>query len=439
MESGQRKVVVVGAGIAGLTAAFHLQQRGFNVVVLEKEAAPGGRMRQVELGGLRVNTGARLLYTFYTPLMELIRQLGLEEEIVYLGHTRMRCNDRGGDYPIAFTPGLGPLFNSSLKLSTRLRLIRLLPDLLRARFATDPNDMSSCAYADHGTMAEYFTARVGRDFVDKIVDPLFRGARSWNAEDVSPAFFLTSTAHMFGHRAFTFRRGIGYINEVLASQLDIRYHTEVLGIERERDGPGATVSWLEEGAERELYADIVVCATEGVRARHLVANQSLPEQSFLADVRYNALGVVYHVLKNSPAHGINFYTRDHPSALAILETVPERDNNKPHLFCELSPEAVEQASREGLQGELGQLVRRDVAQLYPGLERELDHTVSQWIEPMLPVFYPGYIASLRRFAEHQRGARQAIYYCGDYMAQALVGGACGSGRDIARLIGEHYR
>ena len=39
-----RRIVVIGAGIAGLAAAFRLQQAGANVLVLEAADRPGGRM-----------------------------------------------------------------------------------------------------------------------------------------------------------------------------------------------------------------------------------------------------------------------------------------------------------------------------------------------------------------------------------------------------------
>ena len=39
-----RRIVVIGAGIAGLAAAFRLQQAGANVLVLEATDPPGGRM-----------------------------------------------------------------------------------------------------------------------------------------------------------------------------------------------------------------------------------------------------------------------------------------------------------------------------------------------------------------------------------------------------------
>ena len=57
----RRSVLVIGAGIGGLTAAIHLQQRGLDVTVLEQHAMPGGRCGRWEHDGHRFDTGPTLL------------------------------------------------------------------------------------------------------------------------------------------------------------------------------------------------------------------------------------------------------------------------------------------------------------------------------------------------------------------------------------------
>jgi phytoene desaturase len=55
------RVVVVGAGLAGLAAALHLAGRGREVTVVEREAWPGGRAGRLDVGGYRLDTGPTVL------------------------------------------------------------------------------------------------------------------------------------------------------------------------------------------------------------------------------------------------------------------------------------------------------------------------------------------------------------------------------------------
>ncbi len=56
-----RRVVIVGAGIGGLSAAALLSARGLRVTVVEAADRPGGKMREVEAGGLPIDAGPTVL------------------------------------------------------------------------------------------------------------------------------------------------------------------------------------------------------------------------------------------------------------------------------------------------------------------------------------------------------------------------------------------
>ena len=58
----------------------------------------------------------------------------------------------------------------------------------------------------------------------------------------------------------------------------------------------------------------------------------------------------------------------------------------------------------------------------------------QRIENMLPLFYPGYLKELNAFKQYQASGKKQIYYAGDYMSHALLGGACRSGEEVAQAI-----
>ena len=56
-----KKVIVVGAGVAGLCSAIRLQHKGFDVTILEKENIPGGRMHLIEEDGFKFDVGPTIV------------------------------------------------------------------------------------------------------------------------------------------------------------------------------------------------------------------------------------------------------------------------------------------------------------------------------------------------------------------------------------------
>ncbi len=61
LKGPNTRVIVVGAGLAGLTAALHLAGRGREVTVIERETWPGGRAGRVDIHGYQLDTGPTVL------------------------------------------------------------------------------------------------------------------------------------------------------------------------------------------------------------------------------------------------------------------------------------------------------------------------------------------------------------------------------------------
>jgi monoamine oxidase len=72
-----QRVIVVGAGFAGLAAAHRLAAAGIAVTVLERSGRVGGRVRSDRLGSSQIEMGAEFVTSGYTVLPELVSQLGL--------------------------------------------------------------------------------------------------------------------------------------------------------------------------------------------------------------------------------------------------------------------------------------------------------------------------------------------------------------------------
>ena len=82
-----RRVVIIGGGITGLAAAFYLQRElaqrsGVEVVVLEADARPGGKLRTLHHAGFVVETGPDSFLTGKPAALALCHDLELDNELI---------------------------------------------------------------------------------------------------------------------------------------------------------------------------------------------------------------------------------------------------------------------------------------------------------------------------------------------------------------------
>ena len=73
-----RRVVVVGAGLAGLACAIRLQQEGLEVSVLEASDGVGGRVRTDLVEGFRLDRGFQVLLTAYPETRRMLDAAALD-------------------------------------------------------------------------------------------------------------------------------------------------------------------------------------------------------------------------------------------------------------------------------------------------------------------------------------------------------------------------
>jgi protoporphyrinogen oxidase len=93
-------VVIVGAGPAGLTAAYLLAKDGVRVTVLEADTTVGGIARTVEYRGYRFDIGGHRFFTKYPPVEKMWHEVLGNEMILVPRLSRIYYNSRFFDYPL---------------------------------------------------------------------------------------------------------------------------------------------------------------------------------------------------------------------------------------------------------------------------------------------------------------------------------------------------
>ncbi|MCI6161386.1 MAG: protoporphyrinogen oxidase [Prevotellaceae bacterium] len=166
MTNGQEErtadVVVIGAGLTGLTAAFHLKRKGCNVLVLEKENRIGGQIQTHRTGEFVMESGPNTGVVSCPEVAELFQLLEQDCDMEYARESSKRRLIWKGhtfrDLPSGLVSGLRtPLFTWRDKL-------RLLGEPFRAK-GTHANE----------TVGELTVRRLGRSYLDYAVDPFLSG------------------------------------------------------------------------------------------------------------------------------------------------------------------------------------------------------------------------------------------------------------------------
>ena len=78
-----KKVIVLGAGISGLTTAYLLHKDGYDVTVLEKNDKVGGSIETVIENGLLFDRGPNSALETTPLIAQLVEELNLTEQFVY--------------------------------------------------------------------------------------------------------------------------------------------------------------------------------------------------------------------------------------------------------------------------------------------------------------------------------------------------------------------
>ncbi len=179
-QYGTRPVIaIVGAGIAGLAAAFLLRDEPAQVIVLDGAARPGGKLAVAEVAGCPVDVGAEALLTRRPEGTGLIEAAGLGGELVPAGTTAARIWSRGEMRPLPARQFMGvPADTAGLAQAGLLSAAGL------ARARQEP-DLPSTHRDGDVPVASYVAARFGQEVVDRLVNPLLGGVYAGRSEELS--------------------------------------------------------------------------------------------------------------------------------------------------------------------------------------------------------------------------------------------------------------
>lgn len=247
----QHDIVVIGAGLTGLSVAFHLKKMGCDVIVLEKESRIGGQIRTYTEEGFTFESGPNTGVISFPEVAELFQSLSDKCQLEIARDSSKRRliwkDKRFHALPSSLMGGITtPLFRLSDKF-------RILGEPWRKQ-GTDPDESV-------GALAQ---RRLGRSFYEYAVDPFVSGVyagdpmklttryalpKLYNLEATYGSFIRGSIAKakekkserdkLATKKVFSAVGGLQQMVDAMSQELDITTGATHVTVEPQEDG-----SWL---------------------------------------------------------------------------------------------------------------------------------------------------------------------------------------------------
>lgn len=363
------QVIVVGAGLSGLTAALRLQQAGFSVRVLEAGSRPGGRCATLRRDGFIIDTGPEIVAGSYTHYLRLVHDAGLDAAIVpsstVVGSVRggrLIDTDTTRTIAMAFTPLLS--WGGKLRLLKGFRAAWPLVKNL------DAYSMADFPQHDRPEVTADQRARelFGDEVTDFLIDPLVRMIGGAVPTRISELLMLGGL-NSWSASLCNLRGGLDTLPAAVARKLQVSYDTRVASIE---ESPGG-VTLHTSGAKgtQTLSADrcVVACQLdEAARLSPAIAAYAQPFLDRLSFAKLIDIKLAYSTRARSRAFACQVPSAENRRLLMYALThnkAPDRAPAGHSLFtCYLDDGVFEEMAPQSDEALIA-CVREQIEKLHP--------------------------------------------------------------------------
>ncbi|NNN32995.1 protoporphyrinogen oxidase [Streptomyces sp. S3(2020)] len=428
-------VVVIGAGIAGLAAAHRLIQRGARVTVLEASGRVGGKLLPGEIAGARVDLGAESMLARRPEAIALAREVGLDSRLQPPATATASIWTRGALRPMPKGHVMGVP-------GTAAALSGVLSDEGLARIERDA-DLPRTEVGDDVAVGAYVAERLGREVVDRLIEPLLGGVYAGDAYRISmrsavPQLFQVARTHtsltegvreiqakaaanqQTGPVFMGIEGGVGSLPLAVAESVrarggEILTDTPVTELRRE-GGEG----WRVVAGDRVLHADSVVVAVPAPAAARLLRTEAPEAATDLAAIEYASMALItlaYRRADTALPAGSGFLVPPVDGRTIKASTFASQ---KWGWIADRNPDVVVLRTSVGRYGETAILEREDTELVdvsrhdlkeATGLDaRPLETRVTRWTDG-LPQYPVGHHTRVARVREHI-GKLPGLAVCG---------------------------
>lgn len=415
-----KKIVVVGAGLAGLTAAYRLRQYGYDITVLEAAKQVGGRAQTTERNGYVINTAAGAISEAYVSYRALVKELGAQD-IIEPANPEMGTVRDGVIHHISsaniLSSGLG---SKLISWRSKLTLVKLLIDVWRAKRKGMLNfaDIDRAAQLDFETASDYAKRRLNSELDDYICDPLTRTIVLTDSTKISKVELFSGFANISSVTLYGIRGGVNRVPRLIAEHLKVKTECPVSMVE-ETDG-GVKVQW--QAGDNTHIEDFDACVFAcTLPAAVALSPKNKPLQSLANKLKYSqAITVAVGVTKATmtKASVVQVPSKESPDVCLFLlgHNIIKSSVPVGHGLLVVYWEAdASSALMDATDEEIEQRTLAVVARLFPEVIECVDMVHISRLPVAAPLTRVGTYESMRAFNQ-AASTESHIQYCGDYMS-----------------------
>ncbi|MFD2573608.1 protoporphyrinogen/coproporphyrinogen oxidase [Spirosoma soli] len=417
-------VIIVGAGMAGLTCAVYLKQVGIDALLIEAADHVGGRVRTDVVDGFRLDRGFQILLTAYPEAQRLLNYSALELKPFRSGALIRSNND--------WVTFLNPFQEPSSAFQTLTSPIGTLGDKLRIAGLIRQTQSQSIGelFQQPATTTLEFLHQFGftPQIIDQFFRPFFGGVFLEDALVTSSNFLEFCFRMFFLDDVAVPAQGIGAIPDQLAARLSndqIRLKSVVKHI----DGNQVILDTGE-----ALTANSLVLAVDAAQAARLLGRPAPIAQSFnhttctyfatpagaeLVPTGKKRL-LMLNPQRSSAVHNLAIMTDVAPSYVLT------DGRHEPQTLISVSTQGLETVNEASLTDR----IKQELTNWFGNEVHKWQHLRTYHIPQALPSYGPG--------STHQPlQLSPTLYQCGDQTAYPSLNAAMQTGREVAQLIISH--
>ncbi|MEM1422398.1 MAG: NAD(P)/FAD-dependent oxidoreductase [Planctomycetota bacterium] len=409
-------IAIVGAGMAGLTAALTCAHAGISCTLLEAHNAPGGRVRTDQADGFLIDRGFQVFLTAYPEAARLLDYDALDLR-PFIPGADVFANGR---FHRISDPRRRPL-DGLRALTGPLIQLRDIPALLKLAARWTPERLDLASVPDITAEEALRRAGLSPRAIDSFFRPFFGGV-FFDRDLHTSARMLAFCFGMFASGAATVPgRGMQRIPEHLASQLP----AGVLHTNRPVDA-------IEDGALRLAAGDRVTCRAIIVATPAHVSAR-LTGRDELA-CRWRTTSTLWYAASAPPSEApllmLNGEGRGPVNHLAILSNAAPPYS--PDTRALIAANVIDQNAPTGaaLESDVRKHLARWFGTPVEGWTHLHTHEIARALPDQLVRQNASVLKDLHRPVELDPGA---LYVCGDHTDNASINGAMASGRRAATI------